>query len=75
MDNTNRPYMQSEVAAFFAAKGVKFTSAYINVVIHSKTRSTPHPLAAAHLCKGMWDRETVNAWLKSQAPEGNNAQT
>ena len=57
--------MTSEIVKLFAAKGVKFNGAYLSNVIHNKKRSTPHPLASAYICRGMWDRQKVDEWIKT----------
>jgi hypothetical protein len=64
MNQTNRPYTTTEVAQKFAMLGVKFTGGYVTNVIHNQKRKTPHPLAAAHLTRGMWDRQLVDEYFK-----------
>lgn len=59
-----RPYTTREMLDLI---GIKHRS-YINVVIFNPKRKTPHPLAAAKLARGMWDKKTVDEYVKSKAP-------
>jgi hypothetical protein len=53
-----RPYTTAELL-----KLLNRHRTYINVVIMSKTRKNPHPLKAAYLTRGMWDKRIVDQYF------------
>jgi glucose-6-phosphate isomerase len=54
-----RPYTTAELL-----KLLNRHRTYINVVIMSKSRKTPHPLKAAYLTRGMWDKRIVDQYFE-----------
>jgi hypothetical protein len=57
-------YTTNELLDKLTASGVKGTTAYINVVI---MRSKAHPLKAAKIARGVWDKQIVDEYFKQKA--------
>lgn len=73
----NRPYTTKELQAKLQeALNLKASNSYLtNIVRRTKTRknANQHPLQAAYMARGMWNRRIVDEYFKNLTPEVENA--